>query len=317
LSGNDTAITNWLSGNYSNLLSWLGGNDTSLQNALTWHNSNATDVHGVTGTVLGSEDVDDTPVNGETTMPVSSNWAFDHNAASLSSSVHPNLKTFSGYGAETITGLRAYTKVPSMTALVDPSAILDVSDWYGASGAYRPADADSTSTKIEDDDAAFPASIQYTIVKWSSDAAGTLNTGVGTIATVTDSDTLTIEKNSGVNFAASYYYWIKHSELTIPATGLYLVTGAVLFLPAEVDKIFGVHIWGFTGTNAPAIIASVPFATSVATYCQPSAAWVVPLTAGQKIFLMAYSAGTAGMPTLYYTLANHNPLSIFMLQQTA
>jgi len=30
--------------------------------------------------VLAKSDVDDTPVNGETTVPVSSNWAYDHNA---------------------------------------------------------------------------------------------------------------------------------------------------------------------------------------------------------------------------------------------
>lgn len=48
--------------------------DVSTHAALT------TGTHGVTGTILGTEDVDDTPVDGATTDPVSSNWAFDHNA---------------------------------------------------------------------------------------------------------------------------------------------------------------------------------------------------------------------------------------------
>jgi hypothetical protein len=42
-----------------------------------------TATHGVTGAILGTEDVDDTPVDGETTAPVSSNWAYDLFAANL------------------------------------------------------------------------------------------------------------------------------------------------------------------------------------------------------------------------------------------
>lgn len=47
---------------------------------LSSHEGLITGVHGVTGTVLGTEDVDDTPVDGATTDPVSSNWAYDHAA---------------------------------------------------------------------------------------------------------------------------------------------------------------------------------------------------------------------------------------------
>jgi len=239
-----------------------------------------------------------------------------HNALALSHLTHLNNNLFSGYGAETIAGLRFLTKVPSLTAISDPLSMLDVSNWYGASGAYRQADADSSSTKIEDDDAAFPASILRTIVKWASNAAGTLNTGIGTITAV-DSDTLTIEKNSEANFAASYYYWIKHSELIIPVTGLYLVTGQISYLPAEVNKIFHVQIWSYAGTSAPTQLRAFCMATPISDYIIPAGSWIIPFTANDHVFSIANHTGTLGTPTLYYTSSVHNPLSIFLLKQTA
>ena len=48
--------------------------------AVATHAALTTGTHGVTGTILGTEDVDDTPVDGADTAPVSSNWAFDHEA---------------------------------------------------------------------------------------------------------------------------------------------------------------------------------------------------------------------------------------------
>ena len=51
----------------------------TLESGLTTHEAD-TSTHGVTGTILGTEDVDDTPVDGATTDPISSNWAYDHNA---------------------------------------------------------------------------------------------------------------------------------------------------------------------------------------------------------------------------------------------
>ena len=60
-------------------------------------------VEGVT--ILRTSDVDDTPVNGATTDPVSSNWAYDHAALASSSTVvgHVEIAT----SAETTTGTDA------------------------------------------------------------------------------------------------------------------------------------------------------------------------------------------------------------------
>ena len=56
------------------------GGDTLATDADIATHAALTATHGVSGTILGTEDVDDTPVDAATTDPVSSNWAFDHEA---------------------------------------------------------------------------------------------------------------------------------------------------------------------------------------------------------------------------------------------
>lgn len=267
------------------------------------HTDLTTGVHGVGASTIESVAGSQAKVNA-------------HNALVLSHLVHNNDNWFSGYGAETIAGLPSHAKVPALTAISDPSSILNVADWYGASGAYRQSDADSDATHIQDDDASFPASIKYTIVKWASNAAGTLNTGIGVIYTVAPT-LVGIQKCSGVNFAASYYYWIKHSEIVIPVTGLYLVTSGVLFLPAEIDKNFQLRVYTFTGTGAITQVASGEQSSPLAAWSKPMGAWIIPLTAGDSLFFLANHNGTKGTPTLYYGHVSHNPLGIFLLKQTA
>jgi hypothetical protein len=63
--------------------------DTDLTNIFTHlnsHESATSGVHGV-GTILQTTDVDDTPVSGATTVPISSNWAYTHNALTNSSGI--------------------------------------------------------------------------------------------------------------------------------------------------------------------------------------------------------------------------------------
>jgi len=54
------------------------GVDIISKSTFDTHESATSGIHGVTGNILGTEDVDDTPVDGATTDPISSNWAYDH-----------------------------------------------------------------------------------------------------------------------------------------------------------------------------------------------------------------------------------------------
>jgi len=133
------------------------------------------------------------------------------------------------------------------TLLYDLGSNFTTADWYGAEGAYRQADADSDATHIQDDDADFPPQyssqgILTSLVRWASNAAGTLNVGTGYV-TGAVAATLTIVKATGADFAASYYYWIKKSHYVTPVTGYYLVIGNERYDPTEDQKRYNTALY--------------------------------------------------------------------------
>ena len=248
-----------------------------------------------------------------------------HNAGVLSHLVHDNDNFFIGYGNEVVEGLPtssdigakpSATKAPALVAIQDPLSKLDISDWYGASGAYKQADADSDATHIEDDSETFPSSLRNTVVKWASNSAGTSDTGYGIIKAV-DSDTLTIIKCSGADFAASYYYWIKHSEWVVPVTGIYVVEFAVLALPAEVDKSIQAYLCYHQGTSQSVLNAQFALHSPVDAYCMPAGATITDFTADDHVWVGLSHSGTSGTPALYTTDPSHIRLRMFLLKQTA
>lgn len=242
-----------------------------------------------------------------------------HKDGVLSTTVHNNNNYFLGYGNEAVTDptQNALVKIPTLTAIEDPASGLDVSDWYGESGAYRQADADSDATHIRDDDANFPDSIQHTLVKWASNSGGTENTGIGYIATVTGATELVIEKFTGADFAASYYYWIKHSEWVVPVTGIYHVTAAVVFLPAEANERFQVRVFRFRGTSAPVQLLQGIQCTTKADMSMPSKPGFVSLQAGDHLYHVAQHSGTSGVPDIWKNNETHLPLQAFLEKKTA
>jgi len=149
------------------------------------------------------------------------------------------------------------------TVSIDIGSNFQLGDWYGADGAYRQSDADSDATHIEDDDANFPNAIAGSLVKWASNAAGTLNTGVGyVVASGIDSDTLTIYKTSGADFAASYYYWIKKGFFVAPVAGWYQANFQIYYGSCEADDRYGVYIF-INGVQNIAALTTVSANTNV------------------------------------------------------
>lgn len=234
-----------------------------------------------------------TPENSATKIPASKQL-YDHNAAVLSSTIHPNTALAHLYlnaAQEDIPSGSTY-RVELDTAEVDLASKFANGYWYGDAGAYRQADADSSSTKIEDDDAAFVAEQVFrSKVVWASNAAGTLNTGSGYVLTVTDTDTLTIVKTSGADFAGNYYYAIKKAHYEIPVTGYYLLLGNIYY-PVTVDqKVFSVNIRKATTS----IASSWYHASGTGEMLLPTMLFT-SLTAGDLITLVVYH--NAGVGTL-------------------
>lgn len=267
----------------------------------------------------GGTELEDTPTNGELTKAPTSNWAYDHNAAVLSSTVHNNNNQCQLYSNEILAGLQnsVVHKWPTLTASYDPLSAIVTTDWYGATGAYTQADgAGCSNVNIRKVGAAFPSSILYTVVRSASDAAGTLNLGIHIITARPDADNLTIVKLSGVNFANSYYFWIKHAEWTPAVTGLYLVTGQQYYNPAEADKFFTMRLYEINGTSAPTLLKARGLNNPVAGDAATPFGFQVTLTASRPIFVAAYFVGTSGVPS-HYGSSTACPLEIFLLKQTA
>ena len=115
------------------------------------HEAATTGVHGVTGTILGTEDVDDTPVDGATTDPVSSNWAYDHAAdgSAHQSNVITITYVIDGGGSAITTGEKGHLEIPfactitgwTLLAAQSGSIVIDV--WKDTYANFPPTVADT------------------------------------------------------------------------------------------------------------------------------------------------------------------------------
>ncbi len=254
-------------------------------------------------------DVDDTPVNNATTDPISSNWAYDHDTSPLSATVHNNTTLFrvNLSSDQTLNPAGGGMRVELNAEAFDLGNNFTTADWYGAAGAYRPSDADSSATYIEDDDAAFTTNAYYVLVRWASNAGGTLNTGTG-IANYTDADTLQIMgKISGANFASGYYYYIKQCSYVAPVSGYYEFIANIGYKsPVVADQAYRAGIL-INGTTWAAINDN--HASFAGWAMRLFVSSMVHLDAGDNVLLIAYTTAT-GM-TLQ---ANFSSLSGYCIQ---
>ena len=255
-----------------------------------------------------------TPSDGETTKAPNSDWAYDHNAALLGADVHNNT-TFAWVwhspDQENIEGGGLYCRVELNQVSYDLG-----SNFIGAASEKHydqvQADADSDATHIEDDDGVFTeAKCKYALVSWSSDDPPTANIGTGYVTAV-DADTLTINKNSGDDFGASYYYTITKSHYLVPVTGVYFVACGLAWVTAaiEADKSY---IFGYTVNGSSRVIWGI-HSSVAATILRQAKSRLDYLTAGDFVSLYGrhYAAGNQS-----FDAGNgYTYLQLFLLRKT-
>jgi hypothetical protein len=237
-----------------------------------------------------------------------------HNLLVPSTTVHYDNSLCRYYLSADQANIPGTSRIELDTLLYDLGSNFTTANWYGASGAYRPSDADSDATHIEDDDANFPVAIVYSLVRWASDAAGTLNVGTGYITTL-DVDTLTIVKATGADFAASYYYWIKKNHYVVPVTGYYSIIGNARIDPTEDQKRYNIAIYkGNVSIMQDSRHASgiIPLVAIVPTFAN--------LTAGDLLCLVVSGSSLAGTFTVKggaaEAYASYTSLMVKLLQKT-
>ena len=146
------------------------------------------------GRVRGQPDVDDTPVNGATTDPISSNWAYDHKADKAAHQSNIITLTFiiDGGGSAITTGQKGHLEIPfactitQATLLADQSGSIVIDIWKDTYANFPPIDADSITASAPPTLSSAQKSQDSTLTGWTTAiAAGDiLAFNVDSVATV-------------------------------------------------------------------------------------------------------------------------------------
>jgi hypothetical protein len=145
--------------------------------------------------ILKATDVDDTAVNGATTDPISSNWAYDH--AALGTAHQSNVITLTfiidGGGSAITTGEKGHLEIPfactitQATLLADQTGSIVIDIWKSTYAGFPPTVANTITASAKPTLASASKYQDDTLTGWTTAiAAGDiLAFNVDSVATVT------------------------------------------------------------------------------------------------------------------------------------
>jgi len=127
-------------------------------------------------TLIGQADVDDTPVNGATTDPISSNWAYDHKADGSAHQSNVITLTFiiDGGGSAITTGQKGHLEIPfactitQATLLADQSGSIVIDIWKDTYANFPPTVADTITASAKPTLSSAQKSQDSTLTGWTT-----------------------------------------------------------------------------------------------------------------------------------------------------
>ncbi len=215
------------------------------------------DVEAYDATIIKQADVDDTPVNAATTVPVSSNWAYDHAA---SQSVHgiavTALKTFTVTNSLTLSGNDAASLAIGAGGTLGTAA-------YTAATAYATASHNNTA---HSETYITSAGVTYT----NLNANGSVGTGAtqvavgnhahtGTYIPLAGSDSitgnLTPNTDNSIDLGTATFAWKDgHFEGVVYTDGLNTTGAAQIAVNADLNSgydILAAKLWSNSISSTP------------------------------------------------------------------
>ena len=144
--------------------------DTTLARSSAGHVSVEGDV------LLGESDVDDTPSDGDTSDPISSNWAYDHDADGSAHQSNVITITFviNGGGSAISTGEWGHLEIPfactitQATLAADQSGSIVIDIWKDTYANFPPTDGDSITASAPPTISAAQKSQDSTLSGWTT-----------------------------------------------------------------------------------------------------------------------------------------------------
>jgi hypothetical protein len=250
--------------------------------------------------------LDDTAAgtNGDVTQAPTSNAFYDHNATSLSSTIHPNTSLAKAYLNANITATPTSTwfRVELNAEDFDLGNNFSMAAWVTGT-----CDADSGAGVIKDAASTFTTAMIYAKVVWHD--------GHAYVTSVYSSHIILLCTTIGTDIDPGDTFTINHCEYTVPTTGYYLLSGQVAFTIPVVAQRYGCTIYRYNSgawTWQAACYGSPSLLTS--THYFPCSTTPAYLVAGDLIILVAYQSSGGTTAVIAGSTSGYTNLSIALLQ---